>query len=217
MGSRALFRRHLLDARWQLIAFGCGMAAYAGVIALLFPSMRAALGQMQYPEEIGRFFGLERFDFADPRVYFSSEFFASGSVITVIYAAIVATGALAGDEGRGGLEIVLAQPISRRRVFLARALAVAAGALIIVGSVLIGWLVTVPFVDIGPHLTLGDLLIATFALLPITLSVAAVWLLLGALSPHTDRQRASSRCLSSRRISRTRSPGQSMWCRSCCM
>lgn len=183
MGSRALFRRQLIDMRWQLISFGCGMVLYAAVIALLFPSMREALGQLQYPQEIGRFFGLERFDFADPRVYFSGEFFASGSVIVVIYAAIAATGALAGDEGRGGLEIVLAQPISRRRVFMARALAVATGAVLIVAAVLLGWLATVPFIEIGPRLTLPELLLATFALLPITLAVIGLGLLLGAIAP----------------------------------
>jgi hypothetical protein len=82
------------------------------------------------------------------------------------------------------MDFIAALPISRRRLFLQKALAVATGAVLVaVCTATIAWIATAPWNDIGGDLTVLQLVAATLAMVPFVLMVAAVGMLLGAVSP----------------------------------
>ena len=102
---------------------------------------------------------------------------------------VARVGVLAGEESNGTLDLLLAQPISRTRLFIEKALSIIVGTLAIVGLILPGWII--PYgateIDVG----LGRLLVATIAMAPLMLACAALSLLAGCLLP-TRREAASA-------------------------
>src|SRR5690606_29581707 len=119
----------------------------AAAMVLLFPTFQEVLEDTEYPKEFLEFFGGAG-DMGDPRVFLQTEYFSFVPIILVIYAVIGGTGLFAGDEGRGTLETTLAQPISRSRLYWSRVAALFAGLLMICGINSLGWVVSVPFVDL---------------------------------------------------------------------
>ncbi len=179
--NAGLIRRSVRDLRWHILWYGAGLAVYAAFIVALFPTFRDFLGDTQYPEEFLQFFGTSG-DLSSPDAFITTEYNSFVPVILLIYAVVVGTGALAGDEGRGTLENLLAQPISRLSVFVSRALALVIGAVLICAVNSLGWVAVVPFVDLAP-LSLGDLVLATFTVLPVVAFFGALAMLAGAVAP----------------------------------
>lgn len=177
----ALVRRAIFDLRWHIGWYGLGLASYGGLVVWLYPMFKGLLEEVQYPEDILKFFGAGT-DLSDPATFMTVEYHSFAPIIMIVFAVVSGTGLLAGDEGRGTLETLLAQPVSRTAVFLSRALALALAAITICALATLGWLVSVPFVDLG-SLGLGTLLLSTFAVLPVLLAFGAMAMLLGAIAP----------------------------------
>lgn len=76
----------------------------------LYPSFEDTLQQLDYPEEYLKFFGAGG-DLSRPSNFLATEFWSFAPIVFVIYAVVTSTGLLAGDEGYGSLEAVLAQPV----------------------------------------------------------------------------------------------------------
>jgi ABC-2 type transport system permease protein len=179
--SRAIFLNQLRGLRWQVVWYGLGLAFYAAFMVWLFPFFKEAIGDFEYPAEFLAFFGGTG-DLADPRVFVQVEYFSFAPIILVIYGVMAGTGMLAGDEGRRTLEPVLAQPVSRSTVFVSRAAALMCALLLIVAVNALGWITSVPFVDLG-DMTLLVALGATLAAVPLVAVFAALGLLLAAVAP----------------------------------
>jgi len=79
------------------------------------------------------------------------------------------------------MDLLLAQPVSRTRVLLEKVAASAIGAIAIVAGGMVGFLVSLPTVDID--LTLGDVAIASANMLPITMLFLALSVWAGAALP----------------------------------
>lgn len=171
----------LRDLRWQIAGYGGGLGLYAAIVVWLYPTFKDVLADFQLPEQYSSFFGLEN-GLSDPASYLNTEFQTWGALILVIYAVIAATGLLAGEEGRGTLELLLARPVTRRRVLLEKAGAFVGGALLILALTCAGWLLSTAVVDLGTVSPL-QLVGGTFAFLPLVLAYAALALLLGAIAP----------------------------------
>jgi ABC-2 type transport system permease protein len=118
---------------------------------------------------------------ATPAGFLSAEFFSWMPVLMLVYAIIQGTGAIAGEEGSGTMDLLLAQPIRRTDVVLGRTAAVVCGTAAILAIACVGWLVSIPFVSID--ISLGRVVLATANLLPITLLFFALSLWLGAIMP----------------------------------
>jgi len=178
------FRHALSTYRTQIIAYGLGLGAYAGLVALLFTYMGEAAGELEatYPREILEVFGGGTVSLATPAGFITLEFFSMAPLFFSVFAVLASTGALAGDEGSGTLEFVGALPLSRRQIFAEKALALFVGMAIIAAIICLGWVLTVPFLDFE-GLTLPMLIGATFAQLSLLAFFAAVGLLLGAIAP----------------------------------
>lgn len=174
--------RTLKDLKWQIFWFGVGLALYGAAMVLLYPQFEDYLEEVAatYPEGILDFFGGG--DITTPEGFITLEYYSFAVLILMVFALVVATGALAGEEGRGTAETLLAQPLRRRRIIAEKALATLAAAVAVCLCVCIGWLVSVPLVDLGT-LTLPELLSSTFGMLPIAMLFGALGFLLGAVAP----------------------------------
>ena len=177
----AVLRRTLFDLRWHVFWYGIGIALYAAMMALLFPTFEGFLSETEYPEEFLQFFG-EVGNMGDPRYFFQLEYYSFVPVILMIYGVISGTGLLAGDEGRGTLETMLAQPIARGDLFRSRVAALLVGLLTICAINTVGWMVSVPFVDLG-DLGLPALIWASFAVVPLVAAYCGLSVLVAAIAP----------------------------------
>ena len=180
-----VFNHALRSYRTQILAYGIGLGAYAALVALLFSSMAGTMAELEasYPEEILQAFsGGAALSLATASGFITYEYFSFAPLFFAAFAVFASTGALSGEEGSGTLEFLGSLPVSRRRVFLEKALAVGAAMMLIAGIIALGWVVTVPFLDLD-GVTLPMLIGATFAQISFLAFIAAVGLLLGAVAP----------------------------------
>lgn len=181
----AVFWLAMRQQRAAVIWYGVGLGLYAALMTLLYPSLESTMRQMSegYPQEFLEALGIGGVNLSDPRGFLSAEFFSMEPLILGAFAVFAATGALAGEESAGTMEMLAALPLSRRGLFVRKSLGVAASAVGICALTSLGWIATVPFVDLHGVLRLPALLGATFAQLSFVWSVGAVGLLLGAIAP----------------------------------
>ena len=178
-----LLTQMLYRLRIQVLAYGLGLALWAAVEVLLFPSVADSLSDIEYPEAILEAFGVGGTNLGDPRAFFGAEFFSLGPLVIGAFVVFASTAALAGEESSGTMELLGALPISRRRMFVEKTIAVLLGVVGVAALTSIGWVASVPFVDLGRELTLIELVGATFAQVPFAAFLVAVGLLLGAVAP----------------------------------
>lgn len=177
MNRPSIFLRAMRDQRWMVLGFGIGGALMAALILGIYPSYSEALTDFEIPPAFQVFIG--DIDIASGTGFVTAEFFSWIPILLVVYAIIQGTGALAGEESNGTLDLLLAQPISRTRLFLEKAASIIVGTLAIVALMLPGWVIPYGTVDID--VGLGRLIVATVAMTPITLAFAALALLAGTV------------------------------------
>jgi ABC-2 type transport system permease protein len=126
-----LLRRGIRDHRRALAGWCVGIAAYALVLAAIFPSIKGspAFNDLleKYPEAFKSLFGISGgVDISRGAGFFDAELF---SLMLPLLAIVLAIGSgartLAGEEDAGRLELVFAYPVRRRDVVLAKGAAVA--------------------------------------------------------------------------------------------
>ena len=160
-----VFWKTLRDLRWQVLWYGLGLALMAAVVVYIYPSYSGQLSDFEIPEALKAMIG--NADWSTGTGFISAEMLSWTPIVLVIFAITSGSAALAGEENNGTLDLLLATPIDRSRVFMEKlaglVLADAGIALIMYA----GWLISVPFVaiDVG----LGDLAVATANQLPLVL------------------------------------------------
>ena len=139
----SVFRKGLRDARRGLIWWAIGIAAYVGLIASVWPSVRdnPSLKKLteSYPEALKAFvsFG-DQLNFGTASGYLGAELFSFMVPLLLLIAGIGAGArAVAAEEEAGTLDLLLAHPVSRTRVALEK-LAVVVLQLLALGTIL--WL-----------------------------------------------------------------------------
>jgi ABC-2 type transport system permease protein len=182
----ALFAKTLRDLRWQVFGYGVGLALMAALVVTIYPSYQEQLADFEVPEALQGLTG--DVNYGSPEGFLSAEFVSWVPIITSIFAIMAGTSALAGEEANGTLDLLLSQPISRRRLALEKMAGIIVATYAITVIVCLGWALSVPFVDID--ISLMDLFIATLNLAPITLAFAFLAMFLGAFMP--DRRTATA-------------------------
>lgn len=177
-----VLRHTVFRLRWQILSYGVGIGLYTALIVSLFPMLRDTFAEIELPEGYLAFFGQEELDLSSPRGFFSTELMSWVPLIAAIYAVVASTGLLAGDEQSGALDLMLAQPLSRRRLFLERTGGLVVGAVLIAAAGTAGFLIPALFVDLD-DLTAFELARAMFNLVPLMLACAGLGLLVAAVSP----------------------------------
>jgi ABC-2 type transport system permease protein len=181
-----VFFKTLRDLRWQVFGYGIGLALMAALVVAIYPSYKDQLANFEVPEALEGLTG--DIDYASPEGFLSAEFVSWVPIVTVIFAVMAGTSALAGEEANGTLDLLLSQPISRRRLALEKMAGIAVATLLIIITASVGWVLSVPFVDID--IGLADVFLATLLIVPITLTFAILAMFLGAAM--ADRRAATA-------------------------
>lgn len=136
----ALLRKTLHEERRALMWWIAGMVASALLYISLYPSVRDSAAEMrQYldkmPETLKAFFfGRGAVDFTTPNGYLKMEIFAFMlPLLLIIFLVAAGSRAIAGEEERGTLELLLANPVTRGRVVREKAGSAFAGILVVAG------------------------------------------------------------------------------------
>ena len=177
--------RTLHELRWQIIGYGLGLAVWAFLVAIIFPSMSEQFGDFEFPEFYEAIFGDQISDIARPSTFITLEYLTWVPVVLGVYAVVGSTALLAGEETRGTADFLLTQPASRRRIYLEKAAAWLIGAVIAVLLSGTGFALALPLVDLGGEHGVGLLqfLGGSMVVLPLVSFYAALGLTLGALAP----------------------------------
>lgn len=180
MNGLVLARKAFRDSRVTAIGGGILSFALALMYVLLFPSIQESFEEMDLPEYMESFAGAAG-SYSTPAGYMATEYFTAVPITLIIFAIVAGTAATAGEESAGTLEMLLAQPIRRRRVIAEKALGIAAAVSVALLAGLPGVLLGKLFVDfdLSPTRTLA----AMIATLPLLFVFGALAMLFGAALP----------------------------------
>ena len=154
-----------------------GLVALTALVGSLYPSLGDSIADVEIPKEIGDFIGGG--DLATIQGWLRAEIMAVyGPVVFAVIAITSATATTAGEEEGHVFALVLAKPVPRRRLLLAKAAAIALllGALSV--AVLVGLRIAVAIA--GGGVATAHLAAASLHLLAFGLGVEALALALGA-------------------------------------
>ena len=116
-----IFLKTLRDQRRSLLLWGGYLVALAVIMALAYPTIRSMTSFNQYlsqlPEGLKEMFGAGLIDYTSPVGYFSTELFSfMVPLLLLVFGVGFGANAIAGDEEKGTLVFLLANPVSRQRV-----------------------------------------------------------------------------------------------------
>jgi ABC-2 type transport system permease protein len=170
----------------SLVWWTLGLAGLVAVTVAFYPSIRDDPALTQYaedlPESVRALFTGGEIDIASPAGYLNSQLFAlTAPLILLIFSIAGGSGAVAGEEERGTLELLLAHPLRRRdyvvQRFVALTVLTAALAVVLLATVALGsWAVDL---EIG----FGKLVAASVGVALLALLFGAVALAVGAARP----------------------------------
>ena len=135
------FKHSLRSSLGQILGWGIGLALLGLLLVPMYDNFAAegeALEEMLklFPSEVMAFFG-DIGAMTTPEGWLSIELFSYLPIILGIFAIQAGTGLLAADEEAGTLDLIIAHPVSRLRLFVGRTLALICA----LGAVLfIAWL-----------------------------------------------------------------------------
>ncbi len=123
----ALFRNALSRSRGQILGWGITLGILAMYLLTFYDLMIEQQAQLQqllagYPPELLVFFG-DMQEMFTPSGFLTVELFSYMPLILGIYAVLAGSGLVASDEESGTMDLILAHPVSRARVFFGRLLA----------------------------------------------------------------------------------------------
>ncbi|MCP4224459.1 MAG: ABC transporter permease subunit [Actinomycetia bacterium] len=183
----SIFTKSLWDRRRSTGWWALGMVALAGVTVAVFPSIRNDTESFQnlfdsMPEGLMTMFGAD-----DSATLFT----ATGLINSRIYAGIgpailavfgigLGTAAVAGEEERGTLDLLLAQPVARTRLILEKFAAIVVATVVICASIGLTLSVLNPLVDL--ELEAVNLVAANLGLGLLTLVFSSLALAIGAVT-----------------------------------
>ena len=180
MRQASVFVKSLRDQRMQVVGFGVALAVMSSTAVFLWPSVRDTLQNFELPAAVKAFIGTD-LSIATAAGYLSARYFGWVDVLLIVYAVLQGTGAIAGEESAGTMDLLLAQPIARRDVVLQKVGAVVIGSASIIAIGWLGFALSIPFVNIG--VSLLDTAVASANMLPITLLFFALSLWAGVVAP----------------------------------
>lgn len=146
----------------------------------IYPSYKTSLANLELPSALSGLLG-ETKSLSSPAGFLTAEFFSWVPLMLIALAIVSATGATAGEEASGTLEMLLAQPISRRRILLEKTIGLAT--LLFVVAMLSFPAFLVAKLYVGFDLADGRIAAGLFNMLPITWLFLSLALCAGVLFP----------------------------------
>lgn len=174
-----LITKTLRDYRGTVLAIGFVLFAIALLDVLLYPSYSDSLGDLELPPALEGFIG--EYSLSSPEGFLGAEFFSWIPIVLVVLAVMAGTGAVAGEESAGTLDLLLAQPVRRSRLLAERFAGATVAIAITIACAVPGYLLALLFVDFP--LSTWSFLRALIVLLPLTMLFLAFALWMGAALP----------------------------------
>ncbi len=147
-----IFRYALLRLRGQIIGWGVALAVLAFVVASLYDTALQMRGQLEQlldtmPPEIMMFVGgIDRI--FSPAGFLDTRYFSMLPLILGVFAVLVGSGLVVGDEENGTLDLILAHPVRRLDLLIGRWLAFCAALLGILALAWLGLIIATTFTSI---------------------------------------------------------------------
>jgi ABC-2 type transport system permease protein len=116
-----IFFKTLRDQQRSLLMWGTYLVALGVLMALFYPTISSMTSFNQYlnqlPEGMKEMFGSGLADYTSPAGYFSTELFSlMVPLLLLVFGISFGANAIAGDEEKGTLGFLLANPVKRRTV-----------------------------------------------------------------------------------------------------
>ena len=172
--------------RRSFLFWTIGLLLLMALYMALYPSIKESAAELnaymdKLPEALRTAFIDEGLDYASPLGYVSSEIYTQMLPILFLFFAIAAgSAAIAGEEEKGTLDVVLATPIRRSRFLLEKFAGLVVSLLYLSAIVVISLYFGSKFVDI--NLTISQLGAATFMLFLLGLNFGTIALFFGSLT-----------------------------------
>jgi ABC-2 type transport system permease protein len=180
---RTVMLKTLRDQRRALVWWAAGLLAAALMYAAVYPSVRdnaATLNKYlnSFPEAFRRAFVGQSGDFSSPAGYLNTELFGFfAPLLLLLYSIGAGARAIAGEEERQTLDILLATPVSRRRVVADKLIAMLLGTLALAAALWVSTVALGPPFGLTPGL--GKLAAAVVSCYLLAISLGAIALALG--------------------------------------
>lgn len=179
-----LIRNELAKRRSAVLWWGVGIGAYFALIMAIAPDLAPEFGNLDLASiPIYEAFGITE-NISSP-ANLIGVYILFVPVIIATYGVITGTGALAGEEDDGTLEPLLALPVGRWQVVVAKAAGIAVAILGVTLVSFLGYLVSFPFVEaeLDADFGLAELLFSSLESWPLGFLFAMLALFLGAYLP----------------------------------
>ena len=181
---RSIAIKSLRDVRRSFLWWSVGLVSFVALIMSVYPTVKSNPGLNRlaedYPEALKAFIGFGgQIDYASAAGYLGIELFSLMIPLLLLVAAIgTGAGSIAGEEERGTLELLLANPVSRSRVVLEKS---AALAIEVAGLGVVLWLTLwIGALSVGMDISGARLAGATLGAVLLALAYGAIAVLLGA-------------------------------------
>ncbi len=190
---RSVGVKTLHDQRRALIAWSASLALLVAMYVAIWPSLRNQPSMSdflnQMPKAMRSLFAASGADMSTPVGYVQVELLAfMGPLLLIIYSVAAGAGAIAGEEDRHTLDLLLANPISRTRIVLEKL-----GAMI-AGTALLGAVTAVALLGegrlAGMKLPAGGVVAAMIHMTLLALVFGTLALATGAATGHPALSRA---------------------------
>jgi len=181
-----IFRNTLSRFQVQLLGWGFSIFLLGLLIAPFYDTYAKLQDVFQkmfeatYFREMMAFFG-DIGSIDTPSGYLTMEYFSYMPLVLGIYAILSGSGLIAGDEESGTLDLVLAHPISRKKLFFGRLLAFCTATILIL---IFSWLgLVVPSIFTSLNVSAGKLMLPYLSLFAEMLLFGTLALMLSFLLP----------------------------------
>jgi ABC-2 type transport system permease protein len=136
---RSVFLKTAYDQRRSLVGWTVAVVLLVLMYAAIWPSIRDQPSLNDYldsmPEAFRSLFATSGADMSTPVGYVQVEFMSfMGPILVILYAVMQGSSAVAGEEERRTMDLLLATPVSRTRMLLEKAAAMAAGTALLAGA-----------------------------------------------------------------------------------
>ncbi|GAB4338945.1 MAG: hypothetical protein Kow0010_27270 [Dehalococcoidia bacterium] len=167
MRGAVVARKALRDMRTAALAVGAVNVLMAALVIGLYPEFKDMLGDLEELPPIYQAFLGQAGGYDTPEGFIAAEFFSWIPLLIITVAIIGGTGALAGEESAGTMDLLLAQPIARWRLVVEKALGITVALVAMALVALPGFVAMLPFFD--TDISVWKLALATAGMVPLGL------------------------------------------------
>lgn len=180
---KTILTKTLYEKRWTILFWSIGVILMSLLMLTFYPTFKQGEFDQVLKSLPKSFQGLvgNADSYKTVPGYVAQQVFALRiPLLTLVMSVTLFTSLLAGDEGNGTLQTLLAQPVSRLRVFIEKFVAGALTSLVICSAAIIGVLGGVLIVH--EHIGIGHLAEATIGVWLLTLVFGTIGFALGAIT-----------------------------------